>query len=1323
MKKETFTTKINFQTRRQAVFMNALFLLLSFFIIQVQGISQCPLACDDDIQVSLDENCEATITPDMILEDPGGPCNYVVVVFGTNGLPLPLPEVNSTHVGKRLKVAVYLGNNSCWGHILVEDKLPPTIICPPNDTVFCNNRDHLLLQPFVRDNCSGVTRINLSDNTEMFDCTLNPNDSIIAKRTIRYYYVDASGNKSDTCNQCVYYKKFKQSDIVWPSDAIYSCDQFDTIPSPLISGVPLVGNDTIFPNWGVCKIAVAYEDQLIPVCPKSFKVLRKWTVLDWCAPAGQNIFTHFQIVKVIDDRGPILFCNPLMNISTDVWSCTGTVLIPPPTIVKECSRVTFQVGYKIQSPGGVPTYEGTSTANVVKLPNGYFSISGLPLGLNWVIFRATDECGNYTDCSTEVLVEDKVPPVVVCDQKTVVTLTVDGTAKIEALTFDDRSHDNCVIDRFEVKRMDNGVPCKDTARSNKWGPYVYFCCDDIGKTIMVSLRVWDLAGNSNTCMVEVEVQDKIAPFIFCPPNITVSCEYDYPDLSVFGTVRNNVADRKPIIIKDPRVIMDAPAIDGYAYDGCGVTIKEFVSTRGKCGRDTITRVFEATDGNGLVSRCTQTIVVYDFTPDNVKVTWPLDYISNTTCLNKPEISPDITGKPKVEFADRCNSIFTNYTDQVFTLDPDACVKIIRTWTVIDWCLYDPNNSQTKGYWTWKQIIKISNTVPPTIISDCRNRTVDVFGPGCAGFVDLRGRATDDCTDTLNLVWYHEVDLNNDGIIDAAFTGIGADASAVYPVGEHKITFRVKDACNNLTSCTFILNVRDGKKPTPYCNSGITTTVMPSTRSIEIWAKDFNINSEDNCTPKDSLKYYFLVNNTFVPSMIFDCSNRGKNILRIYVVDKAGNSDYCETTLEIQDPNHVCPTGLTIQGRIATQDNRSLNNTEILLERTNPAGSNITYTNASGIYSFNTVTSKIDYTVIPSKNYDFLNGVSTHDILLIQKHILGQQEFTSPYLIIAADANNSKTITAADMAELRKLVLGKIDKFTNNKSWRFVPTSFNFANPKSPFPYDEFIKYGSIGQNEMNTDFYGIKIGDVSGNADVNNLGREISSRTSGEFKLYTDQIELTAGEQITVPIFASDDLILGGIQMSLDMDISQADFVGLNSGLLNLTDENYAITDNKLKLSFVAPEAISIKTGSHLFSIVLRSKSATKLDKVLNINKLGFNSEIYDDQANLFELDLNFRTKNHTEEKPTQAVAKLYQNKPNPFSDHTVVGFEIPESQELSLVIYDLDGKVLRRNTKVYGKGYHEYIVKASDLGSAGIFYIQLNSQNFSETRKMVFIK
>ncbi|MBK8451417.1 MAG: hypothetical protein IPO78_15265 [Saprospiraceae bacterium] len=62
-------------------------------------------------------------------------------------------------------------------------------------------------------------------------------------------------------------------------------------------------------------------------------------------------------------------------------------------------------------------------------------------------------------------------------------------------------------------------------------------------------------------------------------------------------------------------------------------------------------------------------------------------------------------------------------------------------------------------------------------------------------------------------------------------------------------------------CSFLLTVRDAKKPTPYCIGHIVTTVMPSTQSIEIWAKDFNLNSEDNCTQKDKLNYYFFVKRT------------------------------------------------------------------------------------------------------------------------------------------------------------------------------------------------------------------------------------------------------------------------------------------------------------------------------------------------------------------------------------------------------------------------------------------------------------------------------
>lgn len=188
-------------------------------------------------------------------------------------------------------------------------------------------------------------------------------------------------------------------------------------------------------------------------------------------------------------------------------------------------------------------------------------------------------------------------------------------------------------------------------------------------------------------------------------------------------------------------------------------------------------------------------------------------MSSSNCTAVPKLQPDVTGKPIVSGADKCNQIMITHEDQLFTLEPDACIKILRKWTIIDWCIYQANNPTTGGYWTWTQIIKVSNTVAPTITSSCADRNIDVYGPGCGGNISLVGTAKDDCTDSADLVWYHAVDLYNDGLspgIEYLRSGPGADASGTYPVGKHRITYFVKDGCNNESRCSFVITVVDAK---------------------------------------------------------------------------------------------------------------------------------------------------------------------------------------------------------------------------------------------------------------------------------------------------------------------------------------------------------------------------------------------------------------------------------------------------------------------------------------------------------------------------------
>jgi hypothetical protein len=104
------------------------------------------LACNDNVQISLDSTCTAIIFADMILE--GGPYHcyddYIVEVdksapYG-NG-PWSPGVLGPDDVGKTYVVRVTdpETGNSCWGTISVEDKIPPVIDC--NDfSVICGRK-------------------------------------------------------------------------------------------------------------------------------------------------------------------------------------------------------------------------------------------------------------------------------------------------------------------------------------------------------------------------------------------------------------------------------------------------------------------------------------------------------------------------------------------------------------------------------------------------------------------------------------------------------------------------------------------------------------------------------------------------------------------------------------------------------------------------------------------------------------------------------------------------------------------------------------------------------------------------------------------------------------------------------------------------------------------------------------------------------------------------------------------------------------------------------------------------------------------------------
>ena len=181
-------------------------------------------------------------------------------------------------------------------------------------------------------------------------------------------------------------------------------------------------------------------------------------------------------------------------------------------------------------------------------------------------------------------------------------------------------------------------------------------------------------------------------------------------------------------------------------------------------------------------------------------------------------------------------------------------------------------------------------------------------------------------------------------------------------------------------------------------------------------------------------------------------------------------------------------------------------------------------------------------LFPEKNDNSLNGVTTYDLVLISKHILGSEPFNSPYKIIAADANKSGSITTFDIVEIRKLILGIYTKLPNNKSWRFVDSSFVFPAANNPFQTVFPEGVNCITSPKTGIDFIGVKVGDVNNTA----MGNRPYQRPNTH--LSWPNLRTTPGGVLTVPIIYSGSATIEAIQLGLRFDPARLQLIGPSKG-------------------------------------------------------------------------------------------------------------------------------------------------------------------------------
>ena len=423
-------------------------------------------------------------------------------------------------------------------------------------------------------------------------------------------------------------------------------------------------------------------------------------------------------------------------------------------------------------------------------------------------------------------------------------------------------------------------------------------------------------------------------------------------------------------------------------------------------------------------------------------------------------------------------------------------------------------------------------------------TANLFTADCSGtYVNVLPAFATDCDTQLSIT-------NDSPYADAA----GENASGTYPPGIHIINFYATDGCNNSATCSMQITVVDAKAPTAICTGGVNVDLMEN-GTVTISPELINYGSFDNCTSPENLVI------TVSPDS-FDCTHLGEQTVTLTVTDETGNSSTCTTTVNIQDNNFACSnSSYAMSGAVLSEAGVPLQGVEFFLS--GDVADTLTC-DETGTFSFPEVPAGGAYTVTPYKNTDADNGVSTFDIIFIQRHILDIQALSTPYKMIAADVNRSGSVSGFDIVLLRRVILQIDTTFSSTTSWRFVDASYVFPDLTNPFSsvFPESIIVENLSADENGLEFIGIKTGDVNGSANPAQGMQPVEARSeSAPLVLSTPDQQLQAGERVRIPIYADNLAELLGYQLSLQVDTTSLSIEEVEAGSLpGLNTDNFGKT-------------------------------------------------------------------------------------------------------------------------------------------------------------------
>ncbi len=584
-----------------------------------------------------------------------------------------------------------------------------------------------------------------------------------------------------------------------------------------------------------------------------------------------------------------------------------------------------------------------------------------------------------------------------------------------------------------------------------------------------------------------------------------------------------------------------------------------------------------------------------------------------------------------------------------------------------------------------------------------------------------------------------IDLNNNGVVETSSVDAGEftgrfpnyEFTESLPVGDHRFVFTVTDDCGNTTVEDRVFRVNDCYVPALVCRGDRIYNLQPlleegdidgdgvvEEAAVLVEAIDLAQCNFADCSG-DLLFSLNRVGEPYDPQMgsiFLDCDDRYEVYLEVYVWDDAFNPfrvqpdgtvggrnwRMCEVKVRLQDPDLACNScqvedNITINGSVNSLSGRPLDDVTVT------ASGAHTVTNGFGGYQIGGTVGE-SYVLTAAKDVDPRAGLSTLDLLILRRHMLGIETFDSPFMRVAADLNRDGEVDVLDLVALRGLILGRTEFYPDGSPWRFVDADWDgTGNPEEAIELNTLLACG------FDHNFIGLRLGDFNDSfegatAGANTGGRSNGSSNGRPTALQLENPAFRSGNEVTVTLSLRDGAEYLGGQAALRWNADALMLLSHDSE--DLSAANFRATAGHLRLNW--SDAL---TADEVVTLRFRVAADGELSDYLTLaEEETFVDEAYGVDLASHPLFLTWTeaTTNTTigEEGPVVVAPTedaLLGVLPNPASSSTRLGLSLTSGQRVELVVTDMNGRVVLSRSAELGAGEQWLRVELSKL-AGGVY-------------------